>query len=68
MTATRGDQPAAHHPEQEQRALGDVTHERLIDLIDNRDPLLAASVRELTAMLDRSVEVRLGWQSAIPEE
>jgi hypothetical protein len=39
-----------------------------MDLMDSRDPELIASVRELRALLDRSAQVRLGWQSAITEE
>jgi hypothetical protein len=40
----------------------------LSELLESRDPRLAASIRELNGLIDQSSRVRLGWQSAIPEE
>jgi hypothetical protein len=55
--------PVRHPPDQS--AVVDVTSTRLIDLIHNRDPELAASVQGLYALLTKSSEILQGWQSAI---
>lgn len=52
----------------DQTPMIDVTGERLVDLVRRRDPELVASLEELTALLGRSPEVRLGWNSAITYE
>jgi hypothetical protein len=52
----------------DQTPILDVTGERLADLVARRDPELVASIEELTALLGRSSEVRLGWDSAIVYE
>jgi hypothetical protein len=61
MTSPHSDPPA-------HTGIVDVTSERLVDLVHSRDPKLVASVRELTALLDRSPDTRQGWNSAITFE
>jgi hypothetical protein len=63
MTTTGDDRPSP-----EPRILVDVTGTRLLELMESTDPRLAASIRELNGLVDQSSRVRLGWQSAIPEE
>jgi hypothetical protein len=68
MTTTGDDRQSPHGPDAEPRILVDVTGARLSELLESRDPRLAASIRELNGLIDQSSRVRLGWQSAIPEE
>jgi hypothetical protein len=57
-----------HSDPPNQTAIVDVSTARLIDLMESRDPVLIASVEELISLLDRSSEVRQGWDSAITFE
>jgi hypothetical protein len=57
-----------HSDPSNQTAIVDVSSARLIDLMESRDPVLIASVEELISLLDRSSEVRQGWDSAITFE
>ncbi|HET8658613.1 MAG TPA: hypothetical protein VFM55_06400 [Micromonosporaceae bacterium] len=48
--------------------LPDVSAVRLIDLLHSQDAGLKAAVEQLAPLLDRTAEIRLGWQSAVDVE